>query len=189
MAEFASKGVAGTALGLGIAGTVGLANQLMGGNCNGGIGLLGGNNNNCNQYETKEASCLREQLAEARAQNLARAAGDQSFRDSVTYASNLNDKQAIIIEKLSDGIIELKTEVATLKSDVRCLAAVNEQEHVAITNGYQSAVALESERRKCGDENLYAYVNATFVPGKLSMPLDSICPRPMAQCGCLESCN
>ena len=31
MAEYASKGVAGTALGLGIAGTVGLVNQL--GNC------------------------------------------------------------------------------------------------------------------------------------------------------------
>lgn len=30
MAEYASKGVAGTALGLGIAGTVGLVNQLSG---------------------------------------------------------------------------------------------------------------------------------------------------------------
>lgn len=44
MAEYASKGVAGTALGLGIAGTVGLVNQLSG--CNGGVlgGILGGNN-------------------------------------------------------------------------------------------------------------------------------------------------
>ena len=31
MAEYASKGVAGTGLGLGIAGTVALANQLFGG--------------------------------------------------------------------------------------------------------------------------------------------------------------
>lgn len=40
MAEYASKGVAGTALGLGIAGTVGLVNQMTNG-CNGG-GLLDG---------------------------------------------------------------------------------------------------------------------------------------------------
>lgn len=44
MAEYASKGVAGTALGLGIAGTVGLVNQL-GNGCGGGLlgGLFGGN--------------------------------------------------------------------------------------------------------------------------------------------------
>lgn len=44
MAEYASKGVAGTALGLGIAGTVGLVNQMTNG-CGGGIlgGLFGGN--------------------------------------------------------------------------------------------------------------------------------------------------
>lgn len=39
MAEYASKGVAGTALGLGIAGTVGLVNQLSG--CGNGS-VLGG---------------------------------------------------------------------------------------------------------------------------------------------------
>lgn len=39
MGEYASKGVSGTALGLGIAGTVGLANQLFGG---GGFPFLGG---------------------------------------------------------------------------------------------------------------------------------------------------
>lgn len=38
MAEYASKGVAGTALGLGIAGTVGLVNQFLGGGLLNGIG-------------------------------------------------------------------------------------------------------------------------------------------------------
>ena len=68
MAEYASKGVAGTALGLGIAGTVGLVNQL--GNCggcgNGGLlgGLFGGNNC-CNRgvgglaRANDELACLR----------------------------------------------------------------------------------------------------------------------------------
>lgn len=40
MAEYASKGVAGTGLGLGIAGTVALANQLFG---QGGLSFLGNN--------------------------------------------------------------------------------------------------------------------------------------------------
>lgn len=45
----------------------------------------------------------------------------------------------------------------------------------------RDAIALESERREAGDQNLYQYVNATFVPGKLIMPRSSICPEVMRQ--------
>lgn len=44
-----------------------------------------------------------------------------------------------------------------------------------------AAIALESERRTTGDQNLFCYVNGTFVPGKLVMPKDSICPAVMPQ--------
>ena len=43
------------------------------------------------------------------------------------------------------------------------------------------AIALEAERRTAGDQNLYGYVNATFVPGKLIMPATSICPSCMPE--------
>jgi hypothetical protein len=45
----------------------------------------------------------------------------------------------------------------------------------------RGAIALEAERRECGDKSLYAYVNATFVPGKMIMPASSVCPQPMPQ--------
>lgn len=51
----------------------------------------------------------------------------------------------------------------------------------ASKNEFRGAIALEAERRECGDKNLYNYVNATFVPGKLVMPKDSICPSVMPQ--------
>ena len=41
--------------------------------------------------------------------------------------------------------------------------------------------AIEAERRAGGDQNLFSYVNATFVPGKLVMPKDSICPSCMPE--------
>ena len=41
------------------------------------------------------------------------------------------------------------------------------------------AIALESERRMNGDQNLYSYCNATFVPGKMYMPAASVTPEPM----------
>lgn len=52
MAEFASKGVAGAGLGLGIAGT---ALGLM----NGGFGLLSGCNSGWNGHEIQGSSCGR----------------------------------------------------------------------------------------------------------------------------------
>ena len=76
MAEFASKGVAGTALGLGIAGTVGLVNQLSGGNCGCGNGLLGGlfGGNCCNRgtgslAEVQYISALQSENGQLKAEN------------------------------------------------------------------------------------------------------------------------
>ena len=56
---------------------------------------------------------------------------------------------------------------------------MNEKELDAAKRELQGAIALESERRASGDQNLYCYVNATFVPGKLVMAKENICPEPM----------
>ena len=48
-----------------------------------------------------------------------------------------------------------------------------------VKTNLEGAIALEAERRASGDQNLYCYVNATFVPGKLVMPLGSLCPSAM----------
>lgn len=37
-------------------------------------------------------------------------------------------------------------------------------------------IVLEAERRSCADDKLRCYCDSTFVPGKLVMPLSSICP-------------
>lgn len=60
MAEFASKGVSGTALGLGIAGTVGLVNS-MSQNGNGFLGGLFGNGNNQIEVLRAENTLLKSQ--------------------------------------------------------------------------------------------------------------------------------
>lgn len=57
MAEYASKGVAGTGLGLGIAGTVALANQLFGG------GLFNNLGSNCGSGSAIAVNALAEKDA------------------------------------------------------------------------------------------------------------------------------
>lgn len=59
---------------------------------------------------------------------------------------------------------------------------INELKLANVKSELSGAIALESERRTAGDNNLYCYVNSTFVPGKLVMPLASICPEAMPKC-------
>lgn len=170
MAEFASKGVAGTALGFGIGGT---ALALLGGNggCgNGGLlgNLLGGNRNcaPCDPLETKEASCLRQQVATLQSEKYADAAATGAYKAAV----EMDNKQSENIKTLLIAAAASDKEIAVLKADIRCLAATNEQSHNALSESFKSGLALESERRACGDERIVQWVEGNFIRGRLVLP-------------------
>lgn len=171
MAEFASKGVAGTALGLGIAGTVALANQI-GGNGN-GLGLFGCNRN---EYESKECAALREQLATVRAERYADGVGIETYKAAVQMSNAADERINANYKELAAAIAEIKVNEAVTQSEIRCLAQSTTSRIDALRAETQAAISLESERRECGDQNLYTYVNGTFVPGVLKMPRKAICP-------------
>ena len=227
MAEFASKGVAGTGLGLGIAGT---ALGLMANSCNNGCGggllgnLLGGGcRNNCGNdmaaaglafFESKEASSLREQVARLTAEKYADNVGIQVYKEALA-ASNKNDerlnstineaaKELVVtrerlarseeqfnclaakvaensgkISQLEDEACAARVREAQALKDVECLAASVHQKIEALRSETGAAIALEGERRQNGDNSLMCYVQATYVPGKLVMPLDALCPEAM----------
>lgn len=126
--EVASKGVAGTALGLGIAGTVGLLNQLSGAGWGGGFL---GNRGVC---------------PTAAAVGLTDAVATTDTRE----------------------ISKLESKIARLDKSV----AVNNQ---ATTDNFAFLNNKIDETKK----EVLCYCNATFVPGKLVMPLSSICPEAM----------
>lgn len=183
MAEFASKGVAGTGLGLGIAGTaLGLLN---GNNCgNGGIlgGLFGGNNNCCEQ----KISALESELAKVSAEKYTDQQTLGTAKEIFDLFKKSDDKIAGVLERTNAGLIDVGLGVARLDKEIECIKTtmVKDQEINALKLAHtkselSGAIALESERRTAGDQNLYCYVNATFVPGKLVMPKESICPDVM----------
>lgn len=189
MAEFASKGMAGTALGLGIAGTVGLLNQ-MGCNNNGnGLlgGLFGGNRNCGEQYETKECALLREQLATEKSERYADNVGIETYKAAVQMSNKNDDKINANYKELAQAIAEIKVNEAVTQSEIKCLATNTNSRFDALKAETAAAIKLESEHRECGDKNLYAYVNGTFVPGKLIMPLSSICPPAQPASGTSSS--
>ena len=155
--NYASRGVGGTALGLGIAGTAlgvlnngGLGNLLnLGGGCSDGDHVV-------NRYEAAQEakiSQLQSQLA---------------LRDANTYG----DQKALEMYRYIDG--QLK-EVR----DALCAQAVHNQKTedsfvlarqdiAAVESRLNGKIEMEAERRCCADNAIVNYANATFYPKQVS---------------------
>lgn len=122
-----------------------------------------------------------------------------AYKETVAQFKAADDRISGVVKETTQAFIETGKEVAVLKTEVSCLkeqiAAMKEtsdqklnyeikgvyREIHCAKNELEGAIKLESERRSCGDRNLYEYVNGTFVPGKLVMPADSVCPQPMSR--------
>ena len=163
--QYASKGVAGAGLGLGIAGT---ALGLMGsGILNGcGNGPFGGwNRGGCgcseDQFVTRYESQKDQEI---------------SAKDSriALLESNIYTDQ-----KLTDVFERVSLRIGALEKVVgenTCSQAVTNQKLADNITFVDSKFANVQKDIDCKVGALRCYVDATFVPGKLVMPLDAICP-------------
>ena len=168
MAEFASRGVANSALGLGIAGlSLGVLN---------GTNVLGGLFGGGNAVSTLEAELARE-----KAERYADGIGIGAYKAAVEMSNKEDEKINANYRELAQAIAELDKKEAVNAANLACFQDGVRREFKAVRDEFGCALALESERRTNGDQNLMCYVNATFVPGKLVMPATNICPEPMAR--------
>lgn len=180
--EFASKGVAGTGLGLGIAGTtLGVANA-----AGGILGAIGANplqrqaagvidagtlaaiaamsagraaesgscseNHTVNRYEAAQAARIAELETEVK------------LRDANTYT----DQKLLEVYKYFDGELkEVRGDLCAQKvhnqrtEDSFVLAR---QDIAAVKAELEAALELERKERCCADNSIVSYVNATFYP-------------------------
>lgn len=186
MAEYASKGVAGAGLGLGIAGTaLGVLNG--GGMLSGLFGNGAGFGNNgmaaammTNSTEdTRKISELEAALAREKSERYADSVATAVYREAIQLSNKNDEKIVANYKELAQAVAALDKDSAVNKERIVCLQDGIAREFTNVRNEFASALQLESERRSCGDQNLYNYVNATFVPGALVMPASSICPEQM----------
>ena len=121
---------------------------------NGGFGNIFGGGNN----DTRTISALESKIAKLESERYTDGIGIELYKE-IIKESNANDN------KIQANFIELSKAVADL--DKR--AAVERQQTV------DNFAFLNNKIDNCKQEVL-CYVNGNFVPGKLVMPLDSICP-------------
>ena len=121
---------------------------------NGGFGNIFGGANN----DTRTISALESKIAKLESERYTDGVGIDLYKE-IIKESNANDN------KIQANFIELSKVVADLDKRV----AVERQQTV------DNFAFLNNKIDNCKQEVL-CYVNGNFVPGKLVMPLDSICP-------------
>ncbi len=186
MAEFASKGVAGSGLGLGIAGTaLGLMNGGLG-NIFGGWGGNGWAGNGCghsalvNRYELGQESTI------------AKLQSDIALRDANIY----NDQKLLDVYKYFDGEVKniraVMAEQAVTNAKIEGAFAVLGEKLSAQRNEFMCALNRERDERCCGDNAIVNYVNATFYPKMVADVTTGTTTtaqptyNPIPNCGCCK---
>lgn len=183
--DYASKGVAGSALGLGIAGT---ALALLNGN-----GLFGwGKARNEDMYlERKECQDYVDLTKEFYAGRI------QSIRDSADVFYNmeakLNDSAFRLYKSQRDNYDILADRIAKLETKASITDAVEPWRDQVLQmkiNSVAGLVDLEAQKRSCSDNILVNYMNSTFYPKSIADATVGTTTtkeqvyNPLKQCGC-----
>lgn len=168
MAEFASKGVAGAGLGLGIAGTaLGLLN-----NNGGGLGgLLGGGGN--------EVSRLQAENAMLKSENYADKVGKEVYQQSLADNKSTRDELYAFIKPLSEEAADNRVNAARMEEQIKCLSQKMElREQIVL--GKVNEVALTANNGLTALNGALACLQNT-VAGitQTIVPAAAVCPQPM----------
>ena len=179
--EYASKGVGGTALGIGIGA---LALTLL--NRNGGLNnILGGNDTRLE--DTKEFQ--KEMFGLYKSQVDADFSLYKGYRDAddAIIAKHNADSFSLYSQSMNQGLA-LQKEIDELKTKMAVADAVRPYQDRLIYD----AIALEKERRECADCSIVGYANCTFIPqyiADITPAATSTQKTIFNPLNCMNSCN
>lgn len=190
MAEFASKGVAGTALGLGIAGTVALVNQMGRGNGILGGGLFGGNGGQCVEqcaavngggYVTHTEALYMDalakkdaEIAQCRSERYADGIGISTFKEALALVNNQNDKQNVLIRDINTELVRMREENATQAAELQCLNKEINYRFAATDKD----IAYTYNTLNTKIDTLAREVECKYVPWAKKIDSSLLCPQP-----------
>ena len=188
MAEFASKGVAGAGLGTGIAGlTLGVLNGGLG-NLIGGAGWGG----NCGCSENHAVNRYELSLV----QENASLKSDIALRDANVY----QDQKMLEMYKYIDGkmneVHSVLASQAVMNQSTKDSFQLLQERMECCKSELCGAISRERDERRCADNTIVTYTNATFYPkmvadvtvGTTTTAQTVYNPLPVAGCGCGCGC-
>lgn len=186
--EYASRGVGNAGLTTGIIGTSLGAMSLLGGAGNILGGLLGGNGNHCCGGDGTPVNRYELGLEQAN------AAKDAEI--SLLKANIYGDQKLLEVYKYFDGELRAANakiaEQAVINQANKDSFQILQERMDCCKHELEGMICRERDDRKCADNTIVTYVNATFYPkqvadvtvGTTSTPQTVYNPLPASNCGC-----
>lgn len=169
MAEFASKGVAGTGLGLGIAGT---ALGLLNGNGNILGGLLGGGS---------QLTALQAENSLLKAENYSDKNAKEVYMQSLADNHRLRDETFAYVKPLADEAANNRVELAKLQAELKCCCEKQElREQIVLGKVNELALTTQS-KFGCLDGTIANIMGTIGQITSTIVPISAVCPTPMAK--------
>ena len=178
--EYASKGVAGSGLGLGIAGTA--------------LGLLNGGLSNILGGGCMTGGCSENHLVNRYEMGLEQANAAKDAEISLLKSNIYGDQKLLEVYKYFDGELkEVRGELCNQRvhnqrtEDSFVLAR---QDIAAVRNDLMCRIEAEEKARCCGDNAIVTYANATFYPKMVADVTTGTTTtaqtlyNPLPRCGC-----
>ena len=171
--EYASNGKANAGLATGIIGTS-LAGLLTLGGMNNGGGLFNfGRQQGYVQTPEGKIGQLEAEIAYLRGENYSDKVANEVYKA-------LDNKITANLEKLYTFVIDLDKRTALNTQGLMYENQITNNKIDCCCDKMNIKFDYENRLRDLADAAIVTYVNATFVPGKLVMPLSSICPPAAA---------
>ena len=185
MAEFASRGVAGTGLGLGAAGTaLGLLNGGLGNILGNGWGI--GAHGMCsedhfvNRYEAGQSARIAELETEVK------------LRDANTFTMQEMNNLRNYVDTKFNNVHDVLASQAVMNQSTKDSFQLLQERMDCCKNELCGAINRERDERRCADNTIVTYTNATFYPkmvadvtvGTTTTAQAVYNPLPVATCGC-----
>lgn len=179
--EYASNGKANAGLATGIVGTslAGLlaAGALTGGNGTGLLGGLFGNRNGYSQTYEGKISQLESEIAYLQAENYADKVANEVYK-------SLDERIRTNMEKVYGFVIDLDKRTALNAQGLAYENQITNNKIDCCCDKMNIKFDYENRIRDLADASIISYVNSTFIPGTLKLPITSVCPLPAAACNC-----
>jgi hypothetical protein len=183
--RYATNGKANAGLTLGIIGTS-LAGLMAAGGMGNGNGILPFfGNGNCNE----KVATLQSRIAELESQRYTDAVGMSLYREIVDVAKSEDEKLRTVQADLLAAVANISKDTALNKqaSDYQFALtnqkidyefALSNQKSECCCDKLNGKIDFSNQINELSQAALLSYVQSTYIPGTLKLPITSICPQP-----------
>ena len=126
--------------------------------------------------ESQFVSSLMSELAKEKSERYADSVGINTFKEALTLVKEERETRQANDRITFETLARLDKESALNKQDIECFKKEVAREFLDVRGDLKSAIALEAERRKAADDQIFDYGQCNYVRYIKKIDATQICP-------------